>query len=54
MLDKLLDKMEEIIGFEKSDFTNLADGISIKNVGILIICSIKDDGKCYPKIFLVA
>ena len=62
MPDKVLDKMEEIISTEKFDLTEilidtggkLPDDFAIKNVAILITCVIKDGGKYYPKIYLVA
>ena len=56
MLDKVLDKIKEIIGMEKFDNTEisivtndkLSDGITFKNGLILITCVLKDDGKLYP------
>ena len=60
MLDKVLDKIKEIIGMEKFDNTEilivtndkLSDGITFKNGLILITCVLKDDGKLYPWLFL--
>ena len=60
MLDKVLDKIEEIIGTEKFNDTNVLidtddkflDDIIFKNVMILMTCIIKGDGKFYPQIFL--
>ena len=60
MLDKVLDKIKEGIGIEKFDNTKilidtdnkLPDDITMKNIVIIIICIIKDDGKFYPQIFL--
>ena len=54
MLDKVLDKIKEIIGIEKFDDTKilidkLPNEITLKNVVILIACVIKDDSKLYPK-----
>ena len=53
MLDKVLDKIKEIIGIEKFDDTKilidkLPNKITLKNVVILIACVIKDDSKLYP------
>ena len=53
MLDKVLDKIKEIIGIEKFDDTKilidkLPNEITLKNVVILIACVIKDDSKLYP------
>ena len=61
-LDKLFDKIKMIIGIEKFDDakilinTNdkLFDEISLKGVVVLILCVIKDEGKCYPQILLEA
>ena len=60
MLDKVLDKNKETIGFVKFDDNNILNNtndkmpsnISFKNVVILITCVIKDDAKFYPQIFL--
>ena len=60
MLDKVLDKIKEVIGIEKFDNTKilidtdnkLPDDITMKNIVIIIICIIKDDSKFYPQIFL--
>ena len=59
LLDKVLDKIKEIIGIEKFDDTKilidkddeLPDDITLKNVVILLTCVIKD-GKFYPQILL--
>ena len=55
VLDKVLDKTEEIIDIEKFDDTKtlidtddkLADNITLQNAVILMTCIIKDDGKFY-------
>ena len=60
MLDKVLETIKEMIGFEKFNDTKilinkgekLPDYITLKNVVILIVCVIKDDGKFYPQMFL--
>ena len=60
MLDKVLDKIKEIIGIEKFNDTKifietdskLSDNVIIKYVVILITCVFKNDDKCYPQIFL--
>ena len=60
MLDKVLDKIKEIIGIEKSDNTKilidtedkLPNDITLKNVAILITCVINDDNKFYRQLFL--
>ena len=60
MLDKVLDKIKEIISTEKFNDTNILidtddkflDDIIFKNVMILMACVIKGDGKFYPQIFL--
>ena len=60
MLNKVLDKIKEIIGLEQFDNTKilididdkLPDGITFKKVVILVTCVIKDDGKFYPQLFL--
>ena len=60
ILDKVLDKIKEVVGIEKFDYTKilididnkLPDGITIKNVVILMTCVGKDDDKFYPQIFL--
>ena len=60
MLDKVLDKIKEIIGIEKSDNTKilidtedkLPNDITLKNVAILITCVINDDNKFYWQLFL--
>ena len=59
-LDKVLDKIKEIIGIEKFDNTkNLIDtddklpnNITLNDVVILNTCVIKDDNKFYPQLFL--
>ena len=58
--DKILGKIKEIIGFEQFDNITilietdgkLSDGITLKKVAILLICSIKDDNKFYSRLFL--
>ena len=60
MLDKVSDKIKEIIGIWKLDDTKisidaddrLADNITLKNVVTLITCVTKDDNKFYPQLFL--
>ena len=60
MLDKVLDKIKEIIGIEQFDDIKiligtgdkLPDGIALKNVVILMTCFIKDDNKYCSRIFL--
>ena len=59
MLDKVLNKIDEIKGIKKFDSktlidTNdeLSDDINFKNIMILITCVIKDDDKFYPQLFL--
>ena len=59
ILDKVLDKIKNIIGIEKFDDTKilietdgkLPDDITIKNFVILITWIIKDDGNFYPQQF---
>ena len=59
MLDKVLDKIKEIIGIEKFDDTKiligmddkLPDDITLKNFVILTACVIKDGNKFYLQIF---
>ena len=53
VLDKVLGKIKEIIGFEKFDETKiynthdrLSDDITFRNILIF-----KDDGQCHPQIF---
>ena len=56
VLDKVLDKTEEIIDTERFDYTKilidtddkLPDNITLQNAVILMTCVIKDDGKFYP------
>ena len=60
VLDRVLDKIKEIIGIVKFGDTKilidtddkLPDSTTLQNVVILIICIIKDDGKFYPQLFL--
>ena len=60
MLNKVLDKIKEIISIEKFHDTKilidaddkLLDDITLKNVVILMTCVVIDDGKFYPQIFL--
>ena len=60
ILDKVLDKIKNIIGIEKFDDTKilietdgkLPDDITIKYFVILITWIIKDDGNFYPQLFL--
>ena len=60
MLNKVLDKIKEIISIEKFHDTKilidaddkLLDDIPLKNVVILMTCVVIDDGKFYPQIFL--
>ena len=59
MLDKVLDKIKEIIGIEKVDDTKILINtddklldITSKNAVILITCIIKNDSRFYPQIFL--
>ena len=60
MLDRTLDNIKEIIDFEKFNDTKilidtddkLPDGITLKNVAILMTSAIKNDGKFYTQIFL--
>ena len=59
ILDKVLNKIDEIKGIKKFDSktlidTNdeLSDDINFKNIMILITCVIKDDDKFYPQLFL--
>ena len=60
ILDKVLDKIKEIIGIGKSDDTKiliesddkLSSYITLKNVMILITCVVKDGDKFYLQIFL--
>ena len=60
MLDKVFDRIKEIIGIEEFDNSKilvdtddkLPDIVTLKNVVILLMCIIKDDGKFYPQLFL--
>ena len=52
MRDKVTDKIKEIIGIEKCDYTKILintddklPDITLKNVVILVTCYIKDDDK---------
>ena len=55
-----MDKNKEIIGIEKFGDSKilidtddkLSHDITLKNVGILITCVIKDGDKIYPQLFL--
>ena len=55
MLDKILDKIKEIMGIEKFDDTKIlidsddkmSDYITFKNVVILMTCIMKDGNKFY-------
>ena len=59
MLDKILDKIQDIIDIAEFDNTKklietgdkLPDYITLKNVVTLITCVIKDDGEFYCKYF---
>ena len=56
ILDKILDKIKDIIGIEKLDVTKIfiitddkfQGGITFKNVMILMTCVIKDDVRFFP------
>ena len=57
MLDKVLDRIKEIIGIENFDDTKdtddkLRNNITFKNIVILMTYVIKDRGKFYPQRFL--
>ena len=60
MLNKVLDKIKEIIGIKQFDNTKLfidtddklQDDITLKNVVILMTCVAKDDDKFYQYLFL--
>ena len=60
MLDKVSEKIKEIMRIEKFDDTKikidtnneLTDDITLKNVAILMASVIKDDDQFYPKLFL--
>ena len=60
ILNKVLDKIKEIIGVKKFHNTKilidtddkLSNDITLKNVVILITCVIKDDHKSYAELFL--
>ena len=60
MLDKVLDKIKEIIGIKKFYDTKilvetddrLPDDITVKNVGVLITSVVGDGDKFYSKLFL--
>ena len=51
MLDKVLDKIKEIIDIEKFDDDDTKTLVD-KNFVMLIACIIKDDGKTYQQLFL--
>ena len=59
MVNKVLDKIKEIISIEKFDSVNilidtndkLPDEITFKNFLILMTCAIKDDGKFIQSYF---
>ena len=59
IVDKVLDKIKEIIGIEKFDDTKilintndkLSDRITFKRVKILMTCVIKDGNRFYPQLF---
>ena len=58
ILDKVLDKIKKIIGYEKFDDTKffidtddkLSDNVTLKNVVMLITCVIKNDDNIYPQL----
>ena len=60
MLDKILEKIKEIIGVEKLNNTKilidrddrLTDNITLENFVILMTCFIKDNDRFYPQLFL--
>ena len=60
VLDKVLEKIEEIIGNEKfgdgkkliDTDDKLLDDITLKVVVTLMTCVIKNGGKFYPQLFL--
>ena len=60
IVDKVLDKIKEIIGIEKFDDTRilidtddkLSDDITFKKVVILMTCVKKDGNIYYPQLFL--
>ena len=60
MLDKVSDRVKEIIDIEEFDNTKILinkddkfpDDITLKYVVILITCVMKDDSKFYPQLFL--
>ena len=60
VLDKVLDKIKEIIGFVESDDTKilidiydeLPDDITLNYVVTLLTCVTKDGGKFYPQLLL--
>lgn len=61
VLDKLLDRIRKIIYISKFDFNKIKvdaddklpnDIIENENMMVLITQIIKDDGKCYPQMFL--
>ena len=60
ILDKVLDKIKEIIGIEQFDDAKIQIetddkfpvDVTLKNVVIFITFVIEDDDKCYQQIFL--
>ena len=60
VLDKVLDKIKEIIGIKKPDDINilvdtddkLPDNITLKSVVVLMTYVIEDDNKFYLQLFL--
>ena len=60
MLEKILENIKEITGFEKFDEIKIlidmddlfSDDISFKNIVILMTYLIKDGNKLYPQLFL--
>ena len=60
MLDKILEKIKEIMDVEKFNNTKilidrdgrLTDDITLENFVILMTCFIKDNDRIYPQLFL--
>ena len=60
ILDKVLDKVKEIIGIEKFDDTKIlidtddkfCNDITLINVVILMTCLMKNDNKIHPQLLL--
>ena len=48
VLDKMLEKIKEIIGIARLD--KLSDDVTFKNIAILVTCIIIDYGKLQPEI----